>query len=353
MSSNTKKPTESTVDIRDVDVPEGYVFSDIPKSRIEAISRDIFGYDKLIIRSALEAYIRSWLDSDGVNRLFFGDIIPPVVNYVTDKHFDQAEDPITKRVLLARLFSELRQSVPAILITDTGTEYRSPGIGDYTKSYFDPELNQHIISLTTIADISMEIVLISQDEETTQILYSIMLHIFGSVRRLGRGNVLKSKDPKHKWVLRLPLQFSEGGIQQQAVLDDPKDQFWTGSLSLTTQYEAVRRIGYKNVLMFNPWDKPGGIDSFPGDSNVFGSFKPKILGPARMRVNVPQRAEVIRMLRTYRLVVDKPGIAIINQETYMITPRRPGKFKLLITRDATDENNRPEVLDSLEIEVGL
>jgi len=353
---STKDPKDQeNLDVRSVEVPEGYVFSEVPKSKLEAISKDPAGYDKIIVRSALEAYLRQWLDTDGRNRQLLGNLVPPSINYVTDKNFDSTEDPISKRILLARVFNELRQSAPALLITDTGVEYKSSGLGDYAAGRYDRTLKKHILDISTNIDVNIEIIIISQDEETTQTLYSMLLYILGSARRLGNGNTLTPIDRNHRWVVRLPLQFSQGGVQNQNITEDPKDQFWTGSVSLMVQYESLRSVSYSTVLPFDPYQKrtaDGGIAARHEVGTSMSQFFPKILSPSVMRVNMPERAFITRMLHLYVVYVDKPSIATVHPESFMITPRRPGTFTLFVAKRNLDDG-KMEILDSQEITVRL
>src|SRR6185369_11518533 len=70
-----------------------------------------------------------FLDTTGINRQYTRAVSPAALQYVTDKSLQDSIDPTKKPVQLARMFNDIRQKLPAIMIIDAGLIWEEPGLG--------------------------------------------------------------------------------------------------------------------------------------------------------------------------------------------------------------------------------
>src|SRR5271163_2046813 len=77
--------------------PAGYLNRKIAESVQDAIAHYSVDHIKTIVKSAIQRYIQSFMDTDGGNRELFQTITRMGLQYITDKSFDPASDPSLRK----------------------------------------------------------------------------------------------------------------------------------------------------------------------------------------------------------------------------------------------------------------
>jgi hypothetical protein len=324
--------------VETADPPDGWVFRAVSKSQAEAVSRVSQARSKTIVKSAIQHYIRSWFDQLGTRRNLLQSIAPGMLQYVTDRSFDQESDITKRHMQVARWFDELQEKMPCILIVDGGATYTSSGLGDYDRSEaIGP--GEYLIRTCLLLKVPLEIIIATLDQESTDELVSVMSLIFGAARRLGNGNTLHSADPTDSWEVRLPLNLSFSGVNQQNITEDTKDSIWTSNMSLEVDFEDVMTFTYSldalgdKYLSISPGNAGsinGPITGYVDDPDLLQTLSPYINGPSTIRLNAPTTLHAGRLNKLMEFRINKPEIAIIDPDTLVITPKRLGTFTVSI-----------------------
>jgi hypothetical protein len=229
---------------------EGYVHKPVSKSHQEALIRSSFGKVATITKSAIQSYIASFLDSTGEHRRLFELVGAQfAVQYVTDFSYDPKTigAPMDRHVQLARMFPQLTQKIPAILLIDGSVTPMPTGIGDWDSGFRRQPSGVLEQWIALQANVSLDIIGVGMDQGTAEHFRNIFLMIFGTpLRRLANGFQLRSSQNDSNWVVTSPLvPPSVSNINTAEVGDDPVTKFSYVTMSTEWRYEDVLSFVYK------------------------------------------------------------------------------------------------------------
>lgn len=310
--------------------PAGYIFKGVSKSPTEAISKNSHDGIKTISKSALQGYIDSVFNQQGVNRALLNTVSKRGLSYFTDKTMPLSDmnDPARKHIQLARMYNEIKESLPSILIVDAGMQFVPNSIGSiFNASLHNGKWQGYYHS---IARVPVVVSIVTGDQETTDLLQSILVTMFGPLRNEAGGSRITSKVPGETWEVRLPLTFTPGVNTGTNIDSDPKDQVWATTIDLELTFEDT--IGIERDI-----NAPGSITGTVGQPDV----PVTITVESSFSINSRGTAVINGLRPSYKVYIDKPDIAILDTKTGMITPRRLGTFNLVVVDLATRENQTP------------
>lgn len=367
--------------------PGDFIFADIPKTKKERFARTAEARVTETVKSALQSYLKRYLDTSGVHREQLQLTAPYTVHYETRLSGPRDhEDPTIYEVQLARFWGELRQRLPAILIVDTGFQRETPGLGGITDSR---HINDHLsqVELSMLATVPMELQIAAMDSTTCGDLRDALAYIFGVGTHLNKGHIIRSQRPEDKWEVRIPLNETYSGLERRNVTEDPKDSFWSTTIGLEMVFEGIAGIGFDRQVQ--PGNYPDGtksIGSGTGSAGRIGTIYEidHSLGgrdPIGFRMSdgkcVPITAAQQTLEETLDSIVvpdcinlhqdapiratwlpawsyfisDNPRIALVDVETCAIIPKRPGCFTLHLMDPRTP--NKPTPVKSWTVTVKL
>src|SRR5579885_678108 len=212
----------------------GWLFKEIPKSPTEAISQFSFARVLEVTKAALQRHIRDYFD--GKYRPLFQHIVKYAPQFTTSQI--PTSDPMQIPVQLARYFKDFKERLPAIIINDTGATYNPPGLrGGAEQGRFSTARNSSIFRLVNTMTIPVDFICAALDETTTSDLAMALELIFGPLRQETSSAVIRSDRLGDQWEVRLPLQPTIGARIEGAITEDPKDKFYTQTISLDIQWE--------------------------------------------------------------------------------------------------------------------
>lgn len=324
----------------------GFTVKAVPKSVKESVSRQ--GHDRLktITKSAVEQYLRSFLDSDGDNRSAIESVAKGSLQYVTDKSLNAQKDPTKRPTQLARIFNEVREHTPAILIIDAGMQSIPSGLnsglthstllnGQWQGWY----LKQFKVPLT--------IVVLTNDQDSTDQLMEIVELPFNNLRQISGGSEIRPQEPGHNWVVRLPLGLDISGTSGVNITDDQKDQLWFAEFSITVDAEDTFsiEIPFDTSLAGSDYDQSYSLGGRTGTANLSLTMPPVIIAPDTIQINSLANVSFGRLRPYHKIVIDRPMIATIDVEARVVTPRRLGTFTLqVLDLQARDDGAGPRAL---------
>lgn len=362
--------------------PDDFIFSDIPRTKKEALARSAEARVTMTVKSALQSYLRRYFDKDGTHRHQLELTAGFTVSYETRLSGPRDnEDPSVYEVQLARYWQELRQRLPAILIVDTGFERTPSGLGGITDSW-QMNATTSKVELAMIATVPIELQIASMDETTCGDLRDALMYIFGVLTHLNKGHVIRSERPEDRWEVRLPLTETSAGLERRNVNDDPKDSFWSTTIGLDVVFEGISTVGFdrqvqettltdgtkigvgvgagsaaRSGLLYEVGDQYSGVNPL-GFRLSDGRCVPtggvsidSIVVPSTVTIHQDAPIQADWIPAWAHFVSDNPRIAIIDVERCLIIPKRPGCFTLHLMDPRTP--NGPSAVKSWTVTVKL
>jgi len=314
--------------------PSGFVNRPKVRSTAEATSLDSHDRIVSIAKDALQSYIASFLDTTGKNRSFTKAISPAALQYVTDKSLQDTHDPNKKPTQLARMFNDIRQRIPAIMIIDAGVIWEEPGLGGGLERV--SAINGKWQGWYRIcARINVVVAAVTLDPESCSMLQNILSIFFKQLRVEAGGSRMTSDKIHDYWEVRVPLNFSSTLNQPTNVADDPKDQIWASTIEMELQAEDLFVIE-RPIPRFI---EDGYIVNNPDPS---GSYGPTLSAPATVRLaDGPFMIVPARLGDQHKLALSDGRIATLDPENLLVTPRRIGSFDILILDTTRDQQASP------------
>jgi len=313
--------------------PSGFIARPRARSTSEAVSLDSHDRIVSIAKNALQSYIASFLDSDGLNRSYIKTLSPQAAQYVTDKSLQDHPDPSRKPLQLARMFNDIRQRIPCIMIVDSGLTYESAGIGGGLER--TSAINGNWQGWYRVyARVNVIVACVTNDVESCSTLQTVVSMMCMQLRHIAGGARLVSNVPGSNWECRLPTNFTSSSASPTQVADDPKDAIWAATLELELQVEdlfCVERPILQTVV-------DGGVVN---NTDLAGSLAPVIDAPDSVRLRGgPFQISVTQLGMQHSFSISDPTVATIDPETQTITPHRTGSFDIFVLDD--EHNQSPE-----------
>jgi hypothetical protein len=278
-----------------------------------------------IVKSAIQQYIDSFLNPNGVNRKYLTSTVSPVgLQFVTDLTYDDQmkTNPNLRKTYLARFFVENIGRLPSILLIDTGVEIQDPGINDLVGASINVDGSWEGF-LLSLMKVSLSITTATLSEEDTSTLSTMLYMMMSPLATIINNYILhESGSP---WEVRLPLTgLTLGQATSIQIEGDTKTTVWTRALEMTCEFEA--QFGIKQppdtFKLMNPVVGQNGIP-LP----IFYNFHPN----QQISLGTAYPILVEGMLPNYYLGVSDPNIALVTSEPpYVLQPKAQGKALLLV-----------------------
>lgn len=322
----------------------GFIAVAPARSVTEAVARVSHDRLKSIAKNAIESYLRRFLDSTGDQHAVIGAIAKGAITYITDKSVDATQDVTRRTTQLVRLFNEVRERVPSIVIIDAGMESIPSGLNsgllhataqdNKWQGWFNKQFR-----------IPLTIAVVTQDQDSTDQLMEVIELCLNNLRQTAGGSALRSGKPDEAWEVRLPLTFGVSATAGENVTDDPKDQLWIATFDVTVDAEDTFGVELPlNIDLSQNFDRSiseGGVSNQP---NLSATLPPLIEAPDVMRVGRQYSVVFKRLRLTHRIVVNEPMVATIDVAAQLVTPRRLGTFTLQVLDVGVRQNDLPRAL---------
>lgn len=341
--------------------PEDYIFTAVPRSKREVVAKDAEARVTETVKSAVQSYLSLFLSPDGIHRRLLNLTAGFSVQFETRiKGARDSDDPSVYEVQLQRYWGELRQRLPCIILVDTGFEYENPGLGGITDSW-PININTSSVQLSMLANVPLDLRIAALDETTCADIRDLLVYIFGPLSHINKGHVIRSKRKEDKWEVRLPLDFQASGLDKQNITDDQKDILWTSNISITPSFEGLINVGFDNQVHPDMFRIQSGFDSsIPvGFRLDTGQAVPLSTAPSISSIRVP---ETVRLSQHAVIeadwiparsifITDNPRIALVDQKTCAIVPKRLGTFSVKLVQETPGSDSGPRVLHSWQVKV--
>lgn len=319
--------------------PLGYILS-APPGELKSGFSQMRVVDKAvtIVKSAIQGYINSFLDPNGVNRQFLTSSASPVgLQFVTELTYDDQMkiSPNLRKTYLARFFAENIGRLPSVLLIDTGAEFVDMGINELVAARISRD-GYWEGSLLSYMKITLSVTIATLSEEDTGTLATLVSMMFSPLATIVNNCIIHNKGSM--WEVRLPLTGITLGQASSITLEgDSKTTVWTRSLELPCEFESQIGLKQPTQMFAQPFIPQIGQNGKP---------LPKFLNldpnqEISLGTSYPLYLE--GMLTIYKLGIEDPSIALVTSEPpYIIQPRSQGRTRLLVLdKTAPYDGGRP------------
>lgn len=340
--------------IADDEKPEDYIFHTIPRSKRQAAARAAETRVTLTVKNAIQEYLSRYLSADGRYRDQLKQTAPYTIQYETGLS-GSMDDPTVHEVQLARLWQDLRQKLPCIMIMDGKFEYHNPGLGGFTGSSW---LTARTAKVDLKIEVSMElnIQVAALDETTCGDLRDMLVYILGPLTYVNK-HLIRSDNAADDWEIRLPTNFDVLEMSGKKMPSDSHDSFYTAGVTLEVDFEGKVGIGFANQLQqiqiqeFHEGMIPNGFSGEDG-SLTFATLSgypdnSAIVVPEIVNLGVPAPIEAQWLPANARFTSEDPRMGLVNEDCEVIS-KRLGTFKLNLTDYG---NGKPKTIRSWTIKV--
>lgn len=312
---------------------------------LEAVNRRSQAHVKTVVKNAVLDLLRSYLAEDGKYRSLTEQLFPDALKFVLDpfQHTDATEAENKVHMPVYKFSADIQSHIPCIVLNDTGIQYKSAGLGfgQGTVRLGPKRIGQIITVLRTV---SLNMLLATQDQTTTDSLVDAVSLIFGDLLGITSGMALTGKRPGEHWLVRFPKVPELGPSERAQVADDAKDTIWTSITTMQLEYEDSFLLGFDEPS----WDyKAVSADGMPTRKLNF---------PTSVRVG----QEIIGSAKFERfgdvLSVADPRVLMLRQGTlpgqYYARGLRPGITAIRVVHGvAMEAGPHANVVESVNVEV--
>lgn len=324
----------------------GYTPKLEPVTPIEAVNRQSQSHIKTVAKNAVLDQLRSYLAPDGRNRKYTEQLFPDALKFVLDDFqvtaATEAENKV--RMPVYKFSSDIQSHLPCIVLNDTGIQYKSAGLGfDQGNVRVGEKLVCRIV--TVLRTITLNMLLASQDQTTTDSLVDVVSLIFGELLGITSGMALSGKAQGEHWLIRFPKIPELGSSEKANISDDGKDLLWTSLTAIQLEYEDSFLLPFEEPEWTLHNISEGGMPvrtmSFPTRVSVGRD----VAGTVRF-----QRQGDVLAVGDPRIVRIRPGE---HPEQYYVRGLRPGTTSIrVVNNNEFTGGAHAHVVDSVDIEVG-
>lgn len=316
--------------------PAGYLNRKVAQSVEEAVQSQSVDHIKTIVKAAVQRYIESYMNSKGGNRELFETFSQLGLQYITDHSFDPHSDPTMRKVQLARLFEQLRQEMPAILIMDSAFNYVPMNFTGLDAVWI--KNGQWFGRVQIVRDLVISVVAATRDQSTTDFLHGLLSVLFGEMKFLGGGTRMTGNaNDGETWVMTMGNP-KLGTVEKTAVSEDPKDKIYSFSIEIPD-------ILYEDsVVVQQPIDRLGGGSGQVNPAIAPGLTPPTIICSATVAINSSARVmfQNFQPLKQ-RVILSDPNVATYDPISSTLYPRQRGTVEIqVIQKLVVDGPSPPE-----------
>jgi hypothetical protein len=314
--------------------PQGYIKRKVAQSAEEAIAQYTADHIKTIVKATVQRYVESFFSSEGGNRDLFKKVTQMGVKYITDKSFDPASDATVRKTQLARMFEQIRQELPCILIMDSGFEIFKQNWTGIDRTWVSN--NEWYCRLLISRLMNITIAVGTRDQSSTDFLHGLLSVLFEELRFVAGGNRLTGNFEKgENWVVKLNSP-KLGTVSQENIADDPKEKIWMFSLEIPD-------VLFEDSIQFSqPMDRLGPPRDGVLNEPDLGWTPPIIYLDDTLPINQPAQLLLDLFQPQYqKIIIANPNIATIDVRSRTINPRRLGTTELQIIRPRRDADGPP------------
>lgn len=311
---------------------KSHITSNTPKRNAD--KNKIYSNDKIknLVKSHLQKYIESFFSDTGQNKDLLGIVSPRMLQYNTDKSFDEKQDYTRKKLQVARATAELASIVPAVIIADGGVESVSDSIGSITGAGSIGGMGgQWYGKYNIFKRVPITLICATRDIEELDSFAGLISLMFNELRNLAGGSEITGNLSEGDTYV-IVLQHSPVNISSPSSVDVPRDQLlkiWYAEAALDVYFQdefiVKKSLPEINVNKQNV-----------NTPNLMALHKPEIMVSSHLSVNAQHMILIKNLGPDDTLIVSDPKKATVTSDFYL-TPRSIGPITLRVIDKRTRE----------------
>ena len=315
----------------------------------EGAHRQSTSHVKAITKTAVMRYLGRFFDETGNYRELTRQIFPDMLKFVTDLDFSpstvsDADNKVSMPIF--KFYNEVKSHLPCIVISESGTTYKSSGLGFDQGAY---RAADHAIYrvIHVMRQVNITISVVTGDQSTTDSIVDVLCLAFGELSGFTSGMAITDDTGGGHWIVRFPKLIEPGSAERSQQGDDPKDLVWASQTNIPCDFEDSFLIPFEETK-----------------SQVFASSPdnmPKLKFDMSNIVRVGRTSDgFIRGLAVGQTVsCSDPSTMIMKRGSmpgqYYLTGKKPGRVKLRIMEGTVGDQPggmiRPNIIEEFEISV--
>lgn len=324
----------------------------VPKASVvtprEAAHRQSTSHIKSIAKTAVVRYLGRFFDETGNYRDITRQIFPDMLKFVTSLDFkpDSESDAENKvKLPIFKYYNEVRSYLPCIVVSESGTVHKSPGLGFDQGAYRAADRAVYRV-VHVLRQINVSISVVSNDQSTTDSIVDVLSLAFGELAGFTSGMAITDDSAGGHWIVRFPKIIDIGTTEKNQQGDDPKDLVWANTSSMVLDFEDSFLIPYVETK-----------------SNVFGppSSAPKLVSEFPSSIHVGRETiGFIRGLAVGQTIsCSDPSLLIMKRGSmpgqYFLLGKRPGQVTIRVMEGTTGDQPggmvRPNIIAEYSISI--
>ena len=326
----------------------GYLTKNLSVSSTkQMISRASHDRSITITCDAVKSLITQFFDSPS-GKAVLQVISPDAIHYETKRNFDPNEDHTARPIQVATLVEQVKETLPSILIINYGYRYVPTGISPLERTTFNEDKLESVFRITR--EIPLSIIAATQDMESCSQIMNLLQFLFGDLRSFFGSDQLVSEYDQDEWIVTVPRIQDSDQITSEARAEiggDPKDRFWTGTISFPTPFI------FEDFIKIQEDRVTAQIEG------VTTAFAPEIIFPNQLKINARQVVTINHFNPTdQKVTISDARVASIDPNTLTITPRKYGSFIVRViskrepdTTEAPSQGLPPKILAEHNVSV--
>jgi hypothetical protein len=286
-------------------------------------AHDITQYPKTA-KLTIQKFLEGCMRPDGQLRRFFDRFATFTVDYHVNEKLSK-EDRGERHLQISRYFARTAEYPPQIFIQDNGYTYTPASLGGLTYGKNTRTKNGlQMVRVMDVVPLTIDITCAAVDEQQIEDLTAFLTAAFGQYQKFLCNHVLSPQRNSQGvyYEVRIPLTHTVGSKSHTALHQDPRQQMWQQTFSMTVEFENSSYIGYRA----DPRYVEAKVSS------------PVIEAPTKVRIYTDVKFSVTKMPYPIRVYSDDSRIAVVSpmQTHYVISPKRLGTFDPYRETDRSD-----------------
>lgn len=319
-----------------VDKPDDMIFDDVSAGPAQTSTTAIRARATLIVKSAIQNYLKEYFEEEGEWRYQIKDIAPYVKQYETGISNTNRDDDTLQELQIARLWTKLRQQLPALIIIDTSFRSNSTGFSGVTRAYGMGQAQGVQVNLDATVGITVRIA--AGDDTTAGDLRDTLALIFDVLTKANRSYLIQPKVPQATWEVRLPMAPPEvEGVDKVMMSGDQLDAYYTSAVNLMIDFEGSILLPFEasNGLQQNQISQDVEIIDTDVEVQDVHNLAVNVTMPTVAYLGVPVPINTQYVPYKSYFVSDNPNVILVVDGKRLL-PRRIGSCNINLMGERND-----------------
>lgn len=289
-----------------------------------------------VTKSVCQTYVSKCFNDPSVAEIL------PIISEIKKFNFQMHSlDPsIDRQMQLVRMWNELKQSLPCIVINDNGHTYIPSGLEhSETTQYKDEEgRTRNALTVRSIFKIPIDLLIGTTDRDSTNLIHNAVALVFGPFRQIlsgselnYRGSIVTGDKKVGSWQVTLPKIYTATGATRLPIGDDPKDSIWQASINFEAQFEGTSHYKVTTGQHAKDHTQSDNVDIDARRDQIINSIPDDMYMGNTYEIRLNTILESMRVTNNQVLAFSSTSLG------YTVRALRPGNCRIIVTSEMLGE----------------